>query len=129
MAMSVELIWIQVPLELRDAAMKLIARKKVKKSIARLLTPARDVFAMPNQPAPDKAMIALRVSRLLKARLLKLAKQRKMSLTDLVVFIWQRETKDVELTSEEVRKIAEEIAEAERGAKHDNRLRSNRAEG
>lgn len=81
---------------------------------------------MPNQPSPDRAMLALRIPRGLKARLEKRAKANKMFLSDYVVWILTRETNDVELTPDDYRKIAEEVEAARQGRRVDHRVRSRR---
>ncbi len=69
---------------------------------------------MPNQPAPDKTQLCIRLPRALKARLLKLAKKRGVSLTELVEFLLHKQTKTVELTPDDYRKIARETERAKR---------------
>jgi len=101
--------------------------RKAEKSVARLLTPCQ-FHPVANQPAPDKTMFALRIPRALKVRIQKAAKHHRMSLTDFVMFVLQRETKDVELTPDDYRRIAKEIEAVKSGNPVDNRLRSKRIE-
>ena len=104
-------------------------QKNVKKCFARCLTPMDPVVVMSNQPAPDKAILAIRISRALKMRLERLAEQRKETVTDVVVAILGKSVQNVELTPDDYRKIADEIEAARSGRKTDQRLRSNRTEG
>lgn len=103
--------------------------KNVKKGIERSLTPWHVVGAMPNQPAPDKVILALRISRTLKRRLEKLAKQRKETITEVVIAILNQQVQHVELTPDDYRKIAAEVEEARKGSVSDKRLRPRRVEG
>lgn len=84
---------------------------------------------MPNQPAPDKVVLALRISRALKRRLEKLAKLRKETLTDVVIGILNQQVQNVELTPDDYRKIADEIEAARKGDAPDQRVRPRRTEG
>jgi uncharacterized protein (DUF1778 family) len=69
---------------------------------------------MPNQPSPDKAMVNLRLSRELKMTAERAAKARGMTLTDFCAWIIQRETRDIILTPDDYRKIAQQIENARR---------------
>lgn len=84
---------------------------------------------MPNQPAPDKVILALRINRALKRRLEKLAKLRRETLTDVVIGILTQQVQNTELTPDDYRKIANEIEAARKGDAPDQRVRSRRAEG
>ncbi|HSI84261.1 MAG: hypothetical protein ACAI35_26255 [Candidatus Methylacidiphilales bacterium] len=67
---------------------------------------------MPNQHAPDKASVGIWIPRTLKRRLEKEAKARKMPLSDLIVFLYDQATRDVELTPEDYLQIAEDTRRA-----------------
>lgn len=72
---------------------------------------------VPNQPSPDKTQLCLRLPRALKARLEKLSRQRGVSVTELVEWLLQKQTKNVELSADDYRKIADDIEKAKRGRK------------
>ena len=74
-------------------------------------TPSPSSF-MPNQHAPDKASVGIWIPRTLKRRLEKEAKARKMPLSDLIVFLYDQATRDVELTPEDYLQIAEDTRRA-----------------
>ena len=101
-----------------------VQQEKVKNPLVRLLTPCFIRPVMPNQPSPDRAMLALRIPRALKVRLEKKAKGNSMTLSDYVVWILTRETNDVELSPDDYRKIADEIEEARSGRRTDHRVRA-----
>lgn len=101
--------------------------EKVKKGIARLLTPMFDVSVMPNQSSPDKTALSVRVDRFLKRRLELAAKSHKMQLSQYVVWVLGESARNVELNEDDVRKILKAIEEARRGNRVDHRLSANRA--
>ena len=68
-----------------------------------------------NKRSPSKAYVSAWVPRPLKRKLEKLAKTRKESLTDLVVWLLNKATENVELTSRDYAEITEEVRRAERG--------------
>jgi len=113
----------------RETAAALEKCGTFQKCIERSLTPCQLGGAMPNQPAPDKVVLALRISRALKRRLEKLAKQRKETLTDVVIAILNQQVQNVELTPDDYRKIADQIEAARKGDAPDQRVRSSRTEG
>jgi hypothetical protein len=124
-----ETIVFAVPIEVAHAARKRLTQKNVKKGFARCLTPMDPVVVMSNQPAPDKTLLAIRISRALKVRLERLAAQRKETVTDVVIAILGKSVQNVELTPDDYRKIADEIEAARSGRKTDQRLRPRRTEG
>jgi hypothetical protein len=124
---GMEEISTKVPLEWVHGLRKLGTSKNVKKGLERLLTPVHLVVAMPNQHAPDKAPIALYIPRTLKERVRKEAKAKGMSITDFVEWLLWSAVKNVELTDEDHRRIADEIQAAQAGRKTDQRVRSGRA--
>lgn len=67
---------------------------------------------MPNAPDPENTQFTLRISRLLRTKLEKLAKKRRVTLTRLLVQIAALETADIELTPEEHETLAQEIRKA-----------------
>lgn len=118
---------IQLSRETAFAWFKHASQKNVQKIIVRCLTPCLSGFAMPNQPAPDKVMLSVRVSRALKRRVQKAAKQNGVIVTDWIVATLTTQTQHITLTADDYRKIAEETEEAARGIGADKRLRSSRA--
>jgi len=70
--------------------------------------------SMPDQPAADKDTITIRVSRALKKRLQKLAERRNESLTDVVLGFIEKAVRGVELTAQDYKQIAADVAEAEK---------------
>ena len=119
-----EVLEISVPIETAVALKKL---RNVEKCLERLLKPAQLVFAMPNQHAPDKAPSALYIPRSLKERVRRAAKEKGMSITDFVEWLLWSAVKNVELTDEDHRRIADEIEAARAGRTTDQRVRSARA--
>lgn len=115
-----------VPAETAFALEKL---GKFAKCLERSLTPMHLGVAMPNQPAPDKVILAIRITRALKRRLEKLAALRKESVTDVVIAILNQQVQSVELTPDDYRKIADEIEKARAGGIPDQRLRPRRTQG
>lgn len=87
--------------------------RKCEKKLARLLTPAHNSW-VPNQPHPDKATLSMRVPRPLLQRLRRLAKQRRETVTDLVLTLLHRAVENVSLTSQDYEQIARETRKAER---------------
>lgn len=83
---------------------------------------------MPNQPDPDKTHLGIRIPRVLHARLKRLARQYGFSVTDLVLLILNRETKNVVLTSEDYEEIAQQTRDAERKLRGLGRKDSTRTE-
>ena len=69
---------------------------------------------MPNQPSPDKCHIGIRVPRELKRAVAKAAKERKMTISEFVAWILQRETQNIELTADDYREIARQTENASR---------------
>lgn len=112
-----------MPLEVWRIVRCPVMQKKFKKCLARLLTPCLTLIAMPNQPDPDKAMLALRIPRALKARVVKAAKRHKMTMSEYVVWLLTRETHDIELTEHDYRKIAKEVEEARKASRSNLGLR------
>ena len=121
--LSQDVMFVLVPSEVRYSVEILQQRKKVLKGLARWLTPCFHLFVMPNQPSPDKAMLAIRLPRALKARLQKKARALGMSFSDYVVWVLTRESNDVELSPNDYRKIAKEVEEARSGRRTDHRVR------
>lgn len=81
-------------------------------------------FVMPDQGSPDKAFLSVRIPRALKKRLEKLAASRGESLTDLIISLSQKAVTNIELTAEDYRNIAAEVAEAEKTIKSKKSIRS-----
>ncbi|MEZ0299995.1 MAG: hypothetical protein ACAI35_26370 [Candidatus Methylacidiphilales bacterium] len=71
--------------------------------------------AMPNQHAPDKASIGLWMTGALKQRLEAEAKTRRMCLTQFIIFLYEKATRDVELTPEDYRQLAADTQRAGAG--------------
>ncbi len=67
---------------------------------------------MPNSPAPDKLLYALRMPRTLFCRLEKLAATRHESVKDTVIAILTLAVSEVSLTPEDYMKIAKATQEA-----------------
>ena len=67
---------------------------------------------MPNMPDPDKHLVGIRMPRTLYKRLQKLAKQRKITIKDLILEILNRETINTILTPEDYEQIAKETRQA-----------------
>lgn len=74
-----------------------------------------------NQPAPDKEVVSFRITRHLKRRLDILAKKREQSLTELVENLMTSATRNVELSPDDYRQIAEATERARAGKKEDGR--------
>lgn len=121
-------VFVVITLETLAALHIARTRKNVHKCLERLLTPLYGLRVVPNQPHPDKAMLALRIPRALKARIEKAAKSRKMTTTDYVEWSLTASVRDVILTADDYRKIAEATAKATSSHRPDQRLRSSGAE-
>jgi hypothetical protein len=89
-----------------------------KGGVSNLLTcvsnPATPLVVMPNQHSPDKICISAWVGRPLHRRLTKAAKARKMTLTDYAEHLYAQATREIELTAEDFRQIAEAVERAKR---------------
>ncbi len=70
---------------------------------------------MANQPSVYKQIIGARISRELYHKVDILAKRYKLKMSELLVLILERETRDVELTPEHYEQIAQEIRDAKAG--------------
>lgn len=116
----------QILVYLRKATASRITVKNVEKCLERLLTPCKLRLVMPNQHAPDKAPIALYVSRELKRAVQKEAKARGMTVTDFVEWVLTSSTRNTVLTPDDYRKIAEETERARQKRQPDQRLRASR---
>lgn len=71
---------------------------------------------MANQPSPYKQIIGARIDRELYCKVETLAKKYKLTMSQLLVMILERETRDIELTEEQYEQIAREIRAAKAGA-------------
>ena len=69
----------------------------------------------PSQPDPSKQIIGARIDRELFYKIATLAASRKLKLTELIVEVFERETRDVSLTPEQYDQIAQEIRLAKAG--------------
>lgn len=69
---------------------------------------------VPNQHSPDKICVSAWVSRTVHARLVKEGKRRGMSLTEFVEHLYNHAVKDVELTPQDYRRIADQTERARR---------------
>lgn len=67
---------------------------------------------MPNQPKPDSTSLGIRLPRILKRRLSRLAAQKRISLSELINEILTLATLDIELTPEDYEEIARETRKA-----------------
>lgn len=67
---------------------------------------------MPNQPSPDKEVLSFQVPRALKSRICKLAKRRGEPMSQTIVAILTHATKDITLSAEDYRAIAEAVERA-----------------
>lgn len=67
---------------------------------------------MPNQPAPDKDVLSVRIPRTLKRRLEKQAERKEMTLSQFVEWLLNEAVKNTELTPDDYNQIAEETARA-----------------
>lgn len=63
----------------------------------------------PSQPSPHKQILGARISRELYHKFETLAARKGLKMTDLLVEVLERETREVILTPEQYEKIAEEI--------------------
>lgn len=70
---------------------------------------------MANQRSADKVCVSAYVPRTTARRLKKLAEKREQSLTELVEALYIEATRDIELTPEDYRQIANEVEAARRG--------------
>ncbi len=70
---------------------------------------------MPNKHAADKTCVGVWITRTLKHRLLRAARDKKLTLTQIVELAYANETRDIELTPEDYRQIARETEEASVG--------------
>lgn len=121
------LIRVVVPLEVLIATQKPAAKGNVEKCLERFLTPSHIVLVVPNQPHPDKVVLSLRITRALKRRVEKAAKLHGMSVTDFVEWSLTTSVRDVTLSPDDYRQIAEATALAAKGGGSDQRLRDARA--
>lgn len=64
---------------------------------------------MANEPALDKVMMTFQAEIELRTKLDKEAAARKMTRSELIIFVLQRETSDTELTPEDYEEIAKQI--------------------
>lgn len=89
-----------------------------KKSVSNLLQcvshPAIRLLVMPNQHSPDKICLSAWIERDLHRRVLKAAKAKGMTLTEYAEHLYAKATRDIELTAEDYREIAEAIDRAKR---------------
>jgi hypothetical protein len=89
-----------------------------KAGVSNLLTsvsnPTKPFAVMPNQHSPDKICISAWVNRAMHRRLMKAAKARKMTFTDYAEHLYAQATRDIELTPEDFRQIAEAVERAKR---------------
>lgn len=69
----------------------------------------------PSQPKAEKQIIGARIERELYHKVMTLASERKLKMTDLIIEVLERETRDVVLTPEQYEQIAEEIRLAKAG--------------
>lgn len=67
---------------------------------------------MPNQPDPDKIMLSVRVPRTLYEQLRKLAKNKKKSISDIVIDLIATEVSNISLTAEDYENIAQQVRKA-----------------
>jgi hypothetical protein len=97
-----------------------------------LFTPLRfrcnTVSLRMNKRSATKTYISAWVPRSLKAKLVKLAKSRGDSVTDLIVWLLQKATDNIELTAKDYEQITEEIRQAESGGSSNQRVHRHRAE-
>lgn len=70
---------------------------------------------MANSPSPYKQIIGARIDRELYAKVQTLAQRHGIHMTELIVMILERETRDIELTPEQYEQIAKEIRAAKAG--------------
>lgn len=71
---------------------------------------------MPNQPSVYKQTIAVRITRELYHKVGSLAKMHGVNMSELLVVVLERETRDIELTPEQYEEIAREIRAARAGS-------------
>jgi antitoxin component of RelBE/YafQ-DinJ toxin-antitoxin module len=87
-----------------------------KKTIAWCLTPCL-VRRVPDSPDPDKTILGIRIERTLKRRIEVAAQKAGLTVTDFVRSILVEATAKVTLSSDEYRKIAEQVRKAELAAR------------
>lgn len=75
-----------------------------------------------NKRSATKTYVSAWVPRSLKAKLVKLAKSRGDTVTELIVWLLQKATDDIELTSKDYEQITKEVREAESGNSSDQRV-------
>lgn len=73
------------------------------------------LVAMPNQHSKEKKSLGIRIPRTLYRRIQKDAERRGMTIVEFAEWTLFKETQDVELTSEDYEKIAQELDAAKRG--------------
>jgi hypothetical protein len=78
-------------------------------------------FHMPNKRAADKTQIGFYVSRAIYKQAVKLAEQKGVSISKLMVLLLTEATIDVPLTTEDYAQIAKEAAEYESGLRKNKR--------
>lgn len=71
---------------------------------------------MPNSPSPYKQIIAARIDRELYYKVETLTKKYNITISQLLVMILERETREIELTEDQYEQIAKEIRAAKAGA-------------
>lgn len=77
---------------------------------------ATEIVTMANSPSPYKQIIGARISRELYCKVETLAKRYNNTISELLVMILEKETREIELSEEQHKQIAREIRAAKAGA-------------
>jgi hypothetical protein len=108
-------IVVNLPTEIAFALKKYANTKKIFDAKIHFGVRHRQSQHMPNQRSADKVCVSAYVPRTTQRRLKKLADKRGQSLTELVESLYIEATREIELTPEDYRQIANEVEQAARG--------------